>query len=134
MIQGRVAQILSERELVINRGSAQGVKSGMRFEVLAATPTVIVDPDTRKEIGEVDRPKVRVEATIVQESLTICATYETKRVGGGLGVFDVSEMLTPARRVPTTLKLSEKPLPLDPDESYVKIGDRVRELVDPASD
>jgi len=106
----------------------------MRFEVLAATPTVIVDPDTRKEIGEVDRPKVRVEATIVQESLTICATYETKRVGGGLGVFDVSEMLTPARRVPTTLKLSEKPLPLDPDESYVKIGDRVRELVDPASD
>ena len=46
-IEGKVAAILNERDLVINRGSDSGVQEGMRFGVVEKD-VPIVDPDTEK--------------------------------------------------------------------------------------
>ena len=58
----RVAAILNARELAINIGSDGGVVQGMKFAVLAESPTIVTDPMTGDELDQIDREKVRVEA------------------------------------------------------------------------
>ena len=138
LLEGKVAQILNDRELVINIGANKGVLEGMRFAVIGPEFEV-VDPDSQAILGTVDREKVRVEAIEVQERLTICATYQTRTVGGGLGdicLATFKDVFSPRRRIPVTLKSSDvdMPAPLSPEESYVKIGDRVKQLSDDPAD
>lgn len=81
VLQGQVAQILNEREVVINIGSNQGVRDGMKFAVLADEPTDVHDPVTGELLDKVDREKTRVEAVEVRPRITICRTYRTRTVG-----------------------------------------------------
>lgn len=129
-LQGKVAQILNERELVINIGEKSGVEEGMRFAVQAGSPVQIQDPESGELLGWLDREKVRIEAVRVMDRMSVCSTYETRLVGGSLGIWDVSEMFRPREHVPKTLRASREsyPPPLSSAESYVKIGDVVREL------
>jgi len=133
-LEGYVAQIISEREIAINIGKKHGVKKGMRFAVLSPTPQIILDPITEEELDILDREKVRVEVTEVRTKISICSTYRTYRVGGGAlaGLFGNYSLFEPARIVHETLKYedSQLPAPLLPEESYVKIGDRVKELIE----
>jgi hypothetical protein len=69
-VEGRVANVLNARELVINIGRDDGVRRGMKFKVLADTPTEITDPETERVIGVIDREKVRVQATEVTKKRT----------------------------------------------------------------
>ena len=134
MIEGRVAQVLNERELVINRGLAHGIVRGMKFEVLAAEPVRIVDPEDATELGIVDRPKVKVRVSDAQERFAVCETFETKFISGGLLNPDVSlaRLFDRSRTLTVTLKADESslPPPLSEEESFVKVGDRVRLISD----
>lgn len=129
---GKVAQVLNERELVINLGTAEGVRRGMKYAVLAATPTQITDPDTGDVLGEIDRDKVRVQVIEVQDHLAVARTYEGKVVGGGLGSLFPEFMIGHERMEYKTFHYStgSVPGPIEPNESYVKIGDRVKRLPD----
>jgi hypothetical protein len=136
-IQGRVAGILNERELAINIGSNHDVQVGMRFAVLSSEETKIYDPVTSDLLGLIDREKVRVRATEVKEKFSVCRTYRTLTIEGGalyeyaatvrmLGLFEAP------RSVPETLKAkgSDYLPPLSEEESYVKIGDRVIQVLE----
>src|SRR5438874_1056816 len=125
MIEGRVAQILNERELIINRGRTDGVTEGMVFEVLAENSLEVTDPETGQSLGLLDRPKVRAQASDVRDRFAVCETFELVEVRGAL--IDPSEFFAP-RRLPTTLRATEALPPLSPEESIVKVGDRVKEL------
>ncbi len=134
LIEGKVAGILTERELAINAGSDQGVAPGMTFQVMAETPTEIKDPNTDEVLGSIIREKVRVRATRVEAKFSICRTYKVRRIGGG-GLGDLSglgDLFNPPRKVPETLKAEDADyLPdLPEEESFVKIGDRVVQILD----
>ncbi len=126
-LRGKIAQLLSDRELVINIGARDGVAKGMRFSVLAAAQLEIRDPDTNELLGTIDREKTRVEAIDVQDRITVCQTYETTQMSGNpfLEVYA-------SRMVQKRLMIAESQLPgpLPLDDNYVKIGDVVRQ-VDP---
>lgn len=128
LIQGKVAGILTERELTINIGSAAGVHEGMKFKVLADTPIEVRDPQTDEKLGEVDREKVLVTASEVRENFSVCKTY--RKWGAPLPWYLGSILSRYGERY-ETLKTqdSQLPTPLSEDESYVKKGDRVIELV-----
>jgi hypothetical protein len=131
--EGRVAQILNERELVINIGSKSGVTPGMRFAVLSESPTEIKDPQTGEILDVVDREKVKVEAAEVREKIAVCRTYVKRTIPGGvwhLQGLRFKDPFAPPQEVVETLKASDKsmPPPLSPEESYVKINDRVIEI------
>ncbi len=136
LLEGKVAKILSEREVVINIGSAQGVKKGMRFKILAPTPEEIPDPETGEILDIVDREKVFVQATEVRERITICSTYRTIKIPAGAfnTAYSFSRLFDPPQEVPETLRIEDSllPAPLSPEESYVKIGDRVKQVEDPS--
>jgi hypothetical protein len=132
-IKGAVAQILNRRELVLNVGSEEGVKSGMNFAVLNPRGVLIQDPITKKPLGSVEIPKVLVEASRVQEHLTVARTFRTFRKNeGGTAGFGL-DIFRPPNWVERTetLRSSEKPYveELPEEESYVKIGDPVVEVV-----
>jgi hypothetical protein len=126
--EGRVAQLLNARELVINIGSEKGVIPKMKFAVLSETPLEIRDPNTQELLDVVDREKVRVEAYEVRPKISICRTYVVRSEGMRFGfTAAVLENIKPYREVVETLKAEDSslPPPLNPEDSYVKINDRV---------
>lgn len=134
-LEGRVAAILSAREVAINIGSQEGVDEGMTFAVLAQSPVEVRDPSSGETLGHVDREKVRVKATEVHDTFSVCRTFERYYTGGGLtphllGTDWAGIFLEPRTEHVRTLKVedSELPPPLPEEESYVKVGDRVREV------
>jgi hypothetical protein len=65
-------------EIVINRGSGQGVKAGDRFLVFGIGPH-IADPDTGEDLGALELVRGRGEVVHVQEHLATIRTMERRR-------------------------------------------------------
>ena len=136
VIRGKVARILNSLEVAINIGSEKGVVVGMIFDIVDQSQEVR-DPDTNEVLGFVERPKVRVKVTHVQEKLSLASTYKTKKFNvGGMGLGDLGP-LTKAFAPPEwvtereTLKTEEKTWDdLGETESYVKTGDIVVQVVE----
>ena len=133
-IRGKVARILNSREIAINIGRADGVSSEMYFDIMDQKHQDIEDPDTGVVLGSIERPKVRVRITSVQERMSVASTYRKKtiNVGGTSGLGTFSEGLTKALMPPKwvtryeTLKTEEKTWEdLAEKESFVNIGDPV---------
>jgi len=140
-LEGRVAEILNEREVAINLGSEEGVAPEMRFAILSGHPYVIKDPETGDELGEVDRPKVRVKVSLVKDRFCLARTYETYSVnigGTGAGIGDLAKLFTSPKWVTKvkTLRVDQSDLPgeLSEEDSIVKINDRVIQLFDNEDD
>lgn len=131
-LEGRVAQILNERELVINIGADKGVSLGMKFAVLVETPTEVRDPITSELLDVLDREKVRVEASEVRPRVTVCKTYKVLRTRGGPLYGSFGSLYDAPREATETLRAKDSslPRPLAPEESYVKINDRVIQIAD----
>ena len=135
-IRGKVARILNSRELALNIGSSDGVKVGMRFDVLDIKGEDISDPDSGEILGSVERPKVRVKVTKVEPRLSVASTFRSKKVNiGGVaegGLFDAKKLFEPPRWVTTyeTLKTEERTWEdLDEEHSFVKTGDPVVQVL-----
>lgn len=130
-IRGSVAQILTEREVVINRGVADGVEVGMRFAILNSKGANITDPETGAELGSVDVDKALVKVVRVHEHMSVARTFRSTLVGG-FGVTGFSEMFGgPTRSIPETLRAEGKTYKqeLDDADSLVKRGDPVVQVV-----
>jgi len=127
-LEGKVAGIINERELAINIGTVHGVKEGMMFKVLAEKPTEIYDPETQVLLGVIDREKVRVKVNEVHEKFSVCRTYQQTMIGN----INIASFLEPRRSVPETLRADKSAyIPaLSEEESYVKKGDRVVEIIE----
>ena len=127
-IQGKVAAILNERELVINRGEVAGVEEGMKFKVMSHELDII-DPESNEQLGVFAREKVRVKVVEVYPKYSVASTYETYQVTQGSGLPDISHLFSPRRSVTRvrTLRADNAAFlePLDETKSIVKIGDPV---------
>jgi len=135
-ITGFVAEILNKRELVINRGSKDGVEVGMVFQVLEDARN-IMDPETRETLGRVQRPKIRVRVAELQERLSVASTYETYRVNlqSPMPGLAAASFLYPARTVTRVKELyyddpSEKYDPFDKTGAVVAKVDAVQQVVE----
>ncbi|NTV27992.1 MAG: hypothetical protein HGA93_04865 [Methanothrix sp.] len=130
LIKGKVANIVNERELAINVGSSNGVKVGMKFKVLTDEPTQVIDPDSKEVLGYIDREKVRVQVIEVAERFAVCKTYRMLKTPGGIDLSLGSLILQPSHKQ-ETLRADQKSFlpPLSEEESYVKRGDRVIQIM-----
>lgn len=125
-IEGKVAEIVSDRELILNRGSDHGVEKGMYFNILDTATDSIKDPDSGEVLGGFKRIKISVVAVEVGPKITLAQTFRSKRVNvGGHGI-NFGSAFTEPRYVDRmeTLKLDpEAPRPIGPSESAVNVGD-----------
>ncbi|UAJ81239.1 hypothetical protein IT072_09800 [Leifsonia sp. ZF2019] len=129
-IRGKVAEVVSDREIILNKGSDDGVREGMYFAVLNPDTVGITDPDTGEQLGGIRVVKITVRAVEVAPKLTLARTFRTRRVnvGGsaGGGVSALYASLQPPKYVEEVEKLrldKNSPRKLDPEESVVLRGD-----------
>ena len=142
-IRGKVAKVLSHREVVLNIGKAHNVEIGMVFDILYRGYDEITDPDTGEVLGGVDRPKARVKVVTANPNLSIATTYRTERVNvggfGGLGVRLRGDLNLPTlpkweTRV-ETFETDEAPHEgWDEHERFVSAGDPVVQVGESAND
>ena len=129
-ITGKVARILSAREIAINLGSHNGVKVGMAFDVMNPKGDLIQDPDTGSTLGSVVLPKVRVRISQVNDRVSVATTSYSIGVSQ-LGTF--AKLFLSAGRAATSSTLRRDNSnweDLDEIESFVKIGDPVVQVVE----
>ena len=135
LIRGKVARILSSRELALNIGLEHGVRLDMLFDVLDEASENIRDPDTGEVIGSIYRPKVRVRIVVVQDRLSVASTYRSKNVnigGTGPSLHTWAAVLAPPKwvREYETLKTEEATWEdIDEEDSYVATGDPVVQVL-----
>ena len=138
LIRGKIARILSTREVALNIGDQNGVALGMLFDIVSEAGLDIRDPDTDRELGSVELPKVRIKVTRVYDKLSVASTYRTKRVniGGRNAGLSIHSLFRPPKwethyetleRDESFERSSED---LDERGSYVLIGDPVVQVLD----
>lgn len=140
-IRGKVARLLNAREIVINKGTTDGVVVGMYFDVMDVNEADIVDPDTGESLGSIERSKISVKIIHVQEKLSVAATYRSERVNLGgsgvdleaaIGLGPVARALMPPKWVTKyeTFEIRGDSLtPFEEKNSLVKIGDPVVQII-----
>ena len=92
-LEGKIAKILGNNEVVINRGSAQGVRPGMRFEIFSPDGEEVWDPDTGETLGTVEDVKARAEVTEVKDRLAVARLLNAGPQAGAMDLGDMQENL-----------------------------------------
>ncbi len=131
-IRGKVARVLSVREVALNKGSADGVKIGMVFKIIRSQGSEITDPDTGEIIGSVELEKTSVNVTSVQERLSLASTFRTHKVNvGGSGIGFGSLFVPPKweTRVETLTTEGNLDEELPEEDFFVKTGDPVVQVL-----
>lgn len=126
-IEGKVAELIDDQTLVINRGTEHGVRIGMRFAVLNPRGAEIKDPDTKEVIGSVEIEKVVVKIVRLERMLAVARTFRTFKSGGF--TLPILGLSTGTRR--ETLRTDESTYKeeLQPQDSYVNVGDPAVQVV-----
>lgn len=97
-VEGKVAKILGNNEVVINRGRGDGVRQGMLFEIFAPDGEEVWDPDTGETLGTVEDIKARAEVTEVKDRLSV-ARLKSSGAENPLGVMDIGDMQQNLQRI-----------------------------------
>lgn len=114
---------MTERQLVINKGSADGVQIGTRFAILNPQGLEIKDPETSEELGSVEVAKTIVKVISVQEKLCLATTFRTRKTQGG--PLWMSALANPPSERTETLRTDAINAyeEISEEESRVKTGD-----------
>lgn len=91
-IEGKIARILDEYNVVINVGRNQGVQEGMPFVIFTTGGDEVKDPDTGEGLGKLETIKGYVSAAHVQDKISICTVQPLIKGGeeGGTKVQTLS--------------------------------------------
>lgn len=119
----RVIEILDELSILINYGSEDGAEKGEEVRVIAIGPEVI-DPETNETLGTLDS---------IKAELTIETTYKNFSLCKKVVIIRENRLAIPPGLLQTERRVL-RPLSVDkenishkkfPDESIIKIGDKV---------
>jgi hypothetical protein len=129
VIKGQVAQVISDREVILNRGTADGVKADMYFKIVDPKTLDVVDPETGENFGGLSKIKIVVRAVEVTERLTLARTFRTREVnigGSNSSLGSIASAFAAPKYIDEveTLRLdASRGRPLGIADSVVGIGD-----------
>jgi hypothetical protein len=127
-IEGRVAEILNSRELVVNRGSEHNVYKGMRFVVLSRQGATIVDPETGQQVGAELVPKAVVEIVRVRPQFSVARTFRKQSNRRLTDIFGALPEASTLEELNTDEPVFEANI--DTNDLYVRRGDVVIQVSD----
>ncbi|MYC33336.1 MAG: hypothetical protein F4X64_09180 [Chloroflexi bacterium] len=82
-IRGKVARVISVRQVALNVGQSSGVEEGMLFDIVDPQQLEIRDPETNEMLGIIrPKAKARVRVFSVSEKFSLASTYRTESIGG----------------------------------------------------
>ena len=119
LVRAKVARIINNTDLALNKGSDDGVEEGMKFAILSDAGEDIRDPDTGEVLDSIQIAKTVVKVIHVSPRLAVGRTFRSYKSGG---IF--SAMSEPSVRQ-ETLATDESRVQqeLDPKKAKVKVGD-----------
>lgn len=79
LFESRIAKIIDDHRIVINKGYEHGVRIGQRFLILAIGDEIF-DPENNESLGQVEVVKGRGEVTHVQEKMSTLQTTESHEI------------------------------------------------------
>ena len=132
-IRGKVAAILNERDLAINKGGNDHVSEGMLFQV--TQPDVPVrDPDSGAQLGVLVRDKIKVRVVEVHPQFSVAKTYETYPAHIP-SAFEQAKTAPRGRTVTRVRKIiiepsNQKTVTIGVEGSTVNIGDPVVQITE----
>ena len=129
-IEGKVAKILNSREVIINKGTLDGVETGMKFDVQEPEVTVF-DPDSKVLLGRLTRSKVRVEIIEVEPKFSVARTFETYREKNRDPLSSVLGLPRYVTRVKTIRQESGPHFEFHEDSVHVDVGDLAIQAPEP---
>lgn len=124
-IRGKVAAILTKRELILNIGTADGVELGMKFVILNSQGIDVRDPDTLQVLGNVEVPKTVVKVVRVDDE-HLCVARTFRKIAGSPGILGSMTNIagTPTRYETLDVESgSSLKAELSIEDSYIKPGD-----------
>jgi hypothetical protein len=71
----KVAGVLSDTKLVINKGEKDGIKKGFVFKIFSSSDINIIDPDTNNNLGKLNDSKATVKVINVKENFSVCESF-----------------------------------------------------------
>ena len=114
----RVIRIFDEYRVLINAGTSDGIGEGDLLKIVGETEEII-DPETKKKLGKLEKVKAKVRAIQVQANMCVAESAQTYKTTGLIPILEPKEYL-------------EK-LPVDPEsvsggwvEEKIRIGDQVK--------
>lgn len=126
-VEGQVARILSSQELVLNKGTADGIVEGQYIAILPDGPEVLKDPVTGTVIGQLSHFKAALRVEQASENFSIAATYKMHSVNiGGRGMGGFRWNLEPQKWVDRVESFEFEDNSVDENEievSVVRVGD-----------
>ena len=135
-IRGSVAKILNAREVIINRGTEDGVEPGMRFTILDPEEDDVTDPETGEVLGVIHRPKLDVIVGRVEPRLAFARTPHARRVNAGGPDWEAmsrafDRILKPRNATNTEALQTDEPLWDAGDGDHrVRTGDPVEQILE----
>lgn len=140
VVRGFVAEVVSDREVILNRGTMHGVQEGEYFAILDPDTIEVTDPETGEDLGGIKVVKIVVRAVEVASKLTLARTFRTKTVNiGGTGIgaiagfrsafanMEAPEMIEQVERLTIDKNAPRK---IDPSDSIVLRGDPFEEITE----
>lgn len=130
-IRGKIAQIISSREVALNIGKNRNVQVGMLFDIAVPGNLEIRDPETREVLGSLQpKAKARVRVVSVADKFAVAATYRPEsvnplRLRGDVGFLFGTQTRTETLK--TREALNEN---FSQEGGYVTIGDPVVQVID----
>ncbi len=133
LIKGKVAAVLNERDLVINKGSDDSVLEGMLFQV-RQPDFRITDPDSGAELGVIARDKIKVRVVEVHPQFSVAKTYETYPAPA-FSISKRSSAIFPNRTATRVRKIilepdGQKTDTIGVEGSTIRIGDPVVQITE----
>lgn len=136
MIEGKVAQIISESHVVINAGASAGVKPGMLFAILAEGAEV-KDPETGQSLGKWEMPKGHIKAIHVQDTMSVCEAVSAESDSEAdisdpstrtLSASMVAVSMPERARTAPKLNVRRGDIAGMPEAGPTRVGDKVRQV------
>ncbi len=129
---GKVLKIFDETSLLIDLGREEGIARGDRFVVVEQGGGV-VEPESGRELGELEHVKIELVAVDVQERMSILMTELEEEPSSGLPLSTrmVRDSVKGERGVGgRRIKMTVAPGEMEgrPSPSPVRRGDKVRKV------
>lgn len=119
LIHAKVARILNNTDLALNKGELDGVEAGMKFAILSDVGEDIRDPVTDEVLDSIQIAKTVVKVIHVSPRLSVGRTFRTHKTLGALAAFS-QEMTRQETLASDESRVQQE---LDPKKAKVKVGD-----------
>lgn len=123
----RVVKIFDEYHVLINAGTDDKIKEGDLLKIFGTTEEII-DPETKKSLGTLEKIKASVRVIHVQKNMCVAENVETYEAAP-------ADIITQIVGTPLTRRTYLRKLPVDPEDfsggwerEKIKIGDPVKKL------